>query len=85
MPIPELAFLSKVLQLDLMVIFTRIITVQVSDEKINTFLKREATMGTVLYQPSFPFKALHVADGVPAANKIIGAQIHFLKWNWEAG
>ncbi len=79
MPLPELAFLSKALQLDLTGIFTRIMTGQVSDEQINTFLKREATMGTVLYQPSFPFKALHVADGVPAANKIIGAQIHFLK------
>src|SRR5699024_8809587 len=56
MPLPELAFLSKALQLDLTGIFTRIMTGQVSDEQINTFLKREATMGTVLYQPSFPFK-----------------------------
>ena len=79
MPLPELAFLSKALQLDLTGIFTRIVTGQVSDEQINAFLKREATMGTALYQPSFPFKALHVADGVPAANKVIGAQLHFLK------
>lgn len=79
MPLPELAFLSKALQLDLTGIFTRIVTGQVNDEQINAFLKREATMGTALYQPSFPFKALHVADGVPTANKVIGAQLHFLK------
>lgn len=78
-PLTELAFLSKALRLDLTALFTRIVTGQVNADQINDFLKREETAGTALYQPSFPFKALHVADGQPTANKIIGAQIHFLE------
>lgn len=79
LPLPEVAFLSKALQLDLTALFTRIVTGQVNAEQINAFLKHESTAGTALYKPSFPFKALHVPDVEPSVNKIIGAQIHFLK------
>ena len=78
MPLPEIAFLSKALGLDLTAIYTRIMTGKAGEEEITEFLKHEGNSGSATYRACFPFKALHVKDGKPAVNKIIGARMHFI-------
>ncbi|MGM9891748.1 ATP-grasp domain-containing protein [Limosilactobacillus sp.] len=78
LPLPTLAFLSKALGLDLTGIYTQILTGKAGADEITAFLKHEEKRGNAVYRACFPFKALHVPDATPAANKIIGAQMDFL-------
>lgn len=78
LPLPMVAFLAKTLGMDLTGLYTRILTGKAGLDEANHFLKREGKGGSAIYQPCFPFKALHVAGAKPAAGKIIGAQMKFL-------
>lgn len=78
LPLPELAFLSKVLQVNLPGVFTQLVTGSTATEAVIDSLKKAVDPGVVTYRATFPFKALHVKDGVPAVNKIIGARMQFL-------
>ena len=77
-PLPEIAFLAKALGLNLTAILTRILTGRAQSADINEFLKHEGPSGSATYRATFPFKALHVKDGVPAVEKIIGARMQFI-------
>lgn len=79
LPLPEIAFLSKALGLDLTAIYTRIVTGKAGSEEINDFLKREGNGGSATYRACFPFKALHVKGSRPSVNKIIGARMQFIE------
>lgn len=78
LPLPEVAFLSKVLQISLPGVYTQLLTGNMAAGAVMDSLKQAADPGVVTYRATFPFKALHVADGVPAFNKIIGARMQFL-------
>ena len=78
LPLPEVAFLSKILQVNLPGVFTQLLTGSKASETVIDSLKQAADPGVVTYRATFPFKALHVKDGIPAVNKIIGARMQFL-------
>lgn len=78
LPLTETAFLSKVLQVSLPGVFTQLLTGSLADKAVIDSLKQAIDPGVVTYRATFPFKALHVRDGVPAINKIIGARMQFL-------
>ena len=78
LPLPEVAFLSKVLQVNLPGVFTQLLTGSTASETVIDSLKQAADPGVVTYRATFPFKALHVENGIPAVNKIIGARMQFL-------
>lgn len=71
--LPEVAFLSKVLHISLPGIFTQLFT-----GKFNKMLEPKPVSGIVNYRATFPFKALRVKGGIPARNRVIGAQMQFL-------
>lgn len=78
-PLPEVAFLSKVLHVNLPGVFARLFTgdfTGMSDD-----FKISPVAGTAICRPTFPFKALRVKNGVPALNRVIGAQMEFLQAN----
>ncbi|MDO4903002.1 MAG: ATP-grasp domain-containing protein [Limosilactobacillus sp.] len=79
MPLPEVAFLSKAIGLDLVAIYTRILIGKAGADEINEFLKNENTADTAIYKGCFPFKALHVQDAEASANRMIGAHMKFIK------
>lgn len=78
LPLTEVAFLSKVLCVSLPGIFIQLVTGKAAGETVAESLKRANDPGVVTYRATFPFKALHVHDGVPTVNKIIGARMQFL-------
>ena len=55
-----------------------VVTGKAAGETVAESLKRANDPGVVTYRATFPFKALHVHDGVPTVNKIIGARMQFL-------
>lgn len=71
--LPEVAFLSKVLHISLPGIFTQLFT-----GKFDKMLEPKPVSGIVNYRATFPFKALRVNGGIPARNRVIGAQMQFL-------
>ncbi|NMV52239.1 ATP-grasp domain-containing protein [Lactobacillus reuteri] len=71
--LPELAFLSKALHISLPGIFTQLFT-----GKFDKMLEPKPVSGIVNYRATFPFKALRVKGGIPARNRVIGAQMQFL-------
>lgn len=71
--LPEVAFLSKVLHISLPGIFTQLFT-----GKFDKMLEPKPVSGIVNYRATFPFKALRVKRGIPARNRVIGAQMQFL-------
>ncbi|NGC77171.1 ATP-grasp domain-containing protein [Lactobacillus reuteri] len=71
--LPEVAFLSKALRLNLPGIFAQLYT-----NNLDTLLETKAVPGIVTYRATFPFKALRVKGGIPARNRVIGAQMQFL-------
>ena len=71
--LPEVAFLSKVLHISLPGIFTQLFT-----GKFDKMLEPKPVSGIVNYRATFPFKALRVKGGIPARNRVIGAQMQFL-------
>ena len=71
--LPEVAFLSKVLHISLPGIFTQLFT-----GKFDKMLEPKLVSGIVNYRATFPFKALRVNGGIPARNRVIGAQMQFL-------
>lgn len=70
---PEVAFLSKALHISLPGIFTQLFT-----GKFDKMLEPKPVSGIVNYRATFPFKALRVKGGIPARNRVIGAQMQFL-------
>ncbi|HJA27896.1 MAG TPA: ATP-grasp domain-containing protein [Candidatus Limosilactobacillus intestinigallinarum] len=78
LPLTEVAFLSKVLQVSLPGVFTQLLTGSLASETVIDSLKQTSDPGVVTYRATFPFKALHVQNGLPAVNKIIGARMQFL-------
>ena len=73
LPLPEVAFLSKALHISLPGIFTQLFT-----GKFDKMLEPKPVSGIVNYRATFPFKALRVKGGIPARNRVIGAQMQFL-------
>lgn len=71
--LPEVAFLSKALHISLPGIFTQLFT-----GKFDKILEPKPVSGIVNYRATFPFKALRVKGGIPARNRVIGAQMQFL-------
>ena len=71
--LPEVAFLSKALHISLPGIFTQLFT-----GKFDKMLEPKPVSGIVNYRATFPFKALRVKGGIPARNRVIGAQVQFL-------
>ena len=71
--LPEVAFLSKALHISLPGIFTQLFT-----GKFDKMLEPKPVSGIVNYRATFPFKALRVNGGIPARNRVIGAQMQFL-------
>ena len=71
--LPEVAFLSKALHISLPGIFTQLFT-----GKFDKMLAPKPVSGIVNYRATFPFKALRVKGGIPARNRVIGAQMQFL-------
>ena len=71
--LPEVAFLSKALHISLPGIFTQLFT-----GKFDKMLDPKPVSGIVNYRATFPFKALRVKGGIPARNRVIGAQMQFL-------
>ena len=71
--LPEVAFLSKALHISLPGIFTQLFT-----GKFDKMLEPKPVSGIVNYRVTFPFKALRVNGGIPARNRVIGAQMQFL-------
>lgn len=71
--LPEVAFLSKALHISLPGIFTQLFT-----GKFDKMLEPKPVSGIVNYHATFPFKALRVKGGIPARNRVIGAQMQFL-------
>ena len=71
--LPEVAFLSKALHTSLPGIFTQLFT-----GKFDKMLEPKPVSGIVNYRATFPFKALRVKGGIPARNRVIGAQMQFL-------
>lgn len=71
--LPEVAFLSKALHISLPGIFTQLFT-----GKFDKMLEPKPVSGIVNYRATFPFKALRVKGGIPARNRVIGAQMQFL-------
>lgn len=71
--LPEVAFLSKALHISLPGIFTQLFT-----GKFDKMLEPKPVSGIVNYRATFPFKALQVKGGIPARNRVIGAQMQFL-------
>ncbi|MCH5386304.1 ATP-binding protein [Limosilactobacillus reuteri] len=69
----EVAFLSKALHISLPGIFTQLFT-----GKFDKMLEPKPVSGIVNYRATFPFKALRVKGGIPARNRVIGAQMQFL-------
>ena len=71
--LPEVSFLSKALHISLPGIFTQLFT-----GKFDKMLEPKPVSGIVNYRATFPFKALRVNGGIPARNRVIGAQMQFL-------
>ena len=71
--LPEVAFLSKALHISLPGVFTQLFT-----GKFDKMLEPKPVSGIVNYRATFPFKALRVKGGIPARNRVIGAQMQFL-------
>ena len=71
--LPEVAFLSKALHISLPGIFTQLFT-----GKFDKMLEPKPVSGIVNYRATFPFKALRVKGGIPARNRVIGAQMQSL-------
>lgn len=71
--LPEVAFLSKALHISLPGIFTQLFT-----GKFDKMLEPKPVSGIINYRATFPFKALRVKGGIPARNRVIGAQMQFL-------
>lgn len=71
--LPDVAFLSKALHISLPGIFTQLFT-----GKFDKMLEPKPVSGIVNYRATFPFKALRVNGGIPARNRVIGAQMQFL-------
>ena len=71
--LPEVAFLSKALHISLPGIFTQLFT-----GNFDKMLEPKPVSGIVNYRATFPFKALRVKGGIPARNRVIGAQMQFL-------
>lgn len=71
--LPEVAFLSKALHISLPGIFTQLFT-----GKFDKILEPKPVSGIVNYRATFPFKALRVNGGIPARNRVIGAQMQLL-------
>ena len=75
-PLPEVAFLSKALQMNLPGL---VVQLHLKPTAVNAFLKAPAKeQQMVRYQPTFPFKALRVTNGQPTSDKVIGAQVDYL-------
>lgn len=70
--LPEVSFLSKALHISLPGIFTQLFT-----GKFDKMLEPKPVSGIVNYRATFPFKALRVKGGIPARNRVIGAQMQF--------
>lgn len=78
LPLPEIAFLSKVLQINLPGVYVQLLTGTLTTAKMMDSLNQATDPGVVTYRATFPFRALNVPNETPAFNKIIGAQMRFL-------
>lgn len=78
LPAPDIAFLSKVLQLDLPAVMTRLILHKFSGKLLQESIKnQESQSQTAVYRALFPFKSLQIT-GQPAAFKVMGAEMQFI-------
>lgn len=79
-PIPatDIAFLSKVLKLDLPAVITRLALGKFSGKLLRESMKnQEHQTQTAVYRALFPFNALQIHE-LPTADKVMGAEMQFI-------
>lgn len=77
LPLPDIAFLSKVLAIDLPGLYCQIATNRLDDEQIEQVQNPRQVVRAV-YQAQFPFKALRVQNGQLAVKNLMGATMHLV-------
>lgn len=79
LPAPDIAFLSKVLRLDLPAVMTRLILGNFSGQLLQESMKSQTSQSqTAVYRALFPFKSLQIQEQ-PAAFKVMGAEMQFIE------
>ncbi len=71
--LPEVAFYQKVLHISLPGIFTQLFT-----GKFDKMLEPKPVSGIVNYRATFHLRRCELRGGIPARNRVIGAQMQFL-------
>ena len=78
LPATDIAFLSKVLKLDLPAVITRLALNKFSGKLLVKSMKQQANQTqTAVYRALFPFSALQIKE-TPTANKVMGAEMQFI-------
>ncbi len=78
MPLPEIAFLSKVLKLNLPGITVRMALGRLDGDALNEALVPKGETKMAVYRAVFPFKSLHLVHEKPTINRVLGGQMQFL-------
>ena len=79
LPAPDIAFLSKVLQLDLSAVLARLAINKFSGKLLQRSMEKQpAQQRTAVYRALFPFKALQIKE-LPTALKVMGAEMQFIE------
>lgn len=76
-PLTEIAFLSKVLNLNLVKIAVQLQQKKLSDEQLQQLTKTTPTHQTTAYAATFPFKALHLFGETMQSTNLLGAEMAF--------
>ncbi len=78
LPATDIAFLSKVLQLDLPAVIARLAINKFSGKLLQESMQNEPISRTALYRAIFPFNALQIREP-PTALKVMGAEMQFIE------
>lgn len=78
MPVTDVAFLTKVLHLDIPAVMTRLLLDKFSGKLLTESMDATENINqAAIYRALFPFKALGINE-VPTAGKVSGAEMQFL-------
>lgn len=77
LPATDVAFLSKILNLELPAVFVRLVINKFSGKLLQDSIQSQNTSQAAFYRALFPFKSLQVTEQ-PTALKVMGAEMQFI-------
>lgn len=79
--LPETAFLSKVLKINLPGLLVRMALDQLDNDDLAIFLAPRSFERSAVYRATFPFKSLHLKNTKPTVNRVLGATMQFMTFD----